>query len=113
MDIYRERAHLVAHLARLYPSVLSYSDPAEPEWPVLYVDTPEGQMSWHISRSDLDLFEHVALVPADDSRALWDGHTTDNKYARLARLRGCPTLTALRSGLITPTQVAAWENGAG
>lgn len=31
---YRERARLVAHLASLFPSVLQYSDPDDPEWPV-------------------------------------------------------------------------------
>lgn len=76
--VYRERAHLVAHLAAVYPSRLG-TDPAEPDWPVLYVDTPEGQLSWHIAPSDLELFAHV---PRDDG-AVWDGHSTEEKYRRL------------------------------
>lgn len=82
--VYRERAHLVAHLASLYPSVLSYSDPTEPDWPVLTVETPAGQMSWHVVPGDLDLLGHVPLV--DSSEVTWDGHTTQEKYGRLDRL---------------------------
>lgn len=86
-DVYRERARLVAHLASLYPSVLAYSDPAEPDWPVLTVNAPTGQMSWHISPDDLDLFGHVEQVTdTDDPRVIWDGHTTEQKYDRLALL---------------------------
>lgn len=87
-DIYRERARLAAFVASQFPSVLSYSDPDEPEWAVLYVDTPEGQLSWHIAPGDMDLFEHVQQVPPDDKRAKWDGHDTDEKYERLLRLNG-------------------------
>lgn len=81
-SVYRERAHLVAHLAALYPSVIGYDDPAEPEWAVVYVKTAQGQMSWHISPDDMDLFTHVPRGVA----ITWDGHTTEEKYARLDRL---------------------------
>lgn len=77
--VYRERAHLVAHLAAIYPSVLVHgADAAEPDWPVLFVGLPTGQATWHISPSDLDLFEHV---PA--GAATWDGHSTTEKYERV------------------------------
>lgn len=85
-ELYRERSALLGHLAALYPSCMAYNDPDEPSWPVLYLDTPRGQCSWHIAPSDLDLFEHVVVVPAADPRARWDGHTTDEKYQRLIRL---------------------------
>lgn len=84
--VYRERAHLVAHLAALYPSVIGYNDPAEPGWLVVYVKTPEGQLSWHISESDADLFGHVTFGNLVTPQVTWDGHTTDEKYARLRRL---------------------------
>lgn len=78
-DVYRERAHLIAHLAAIYPAVLQHgADPAEPGWPVLYIELPTGQASWHISPDDLDLLEHV---PA--GAATWDGHDTAEKYRRL------------------------------
>lgn len=82
MDIYRERAFLTRHLASVYPSRLSYNDPSEPDWAVLYVQTPEGQLSWHISPDDMDLFGDVVVV----SDHKWDGHTTEEKYDRLRRL---------------------------
>lgn len=84
--VYRERTHLVAHLARVHPSVLAYNDPNEPDWPVLYIDSPVGQLSWRISPDDLDLVADVPVVPGDDSRAQWDQHSTDEKYRRLDRL---------------------------
>lgn len=81
-SVYRERAHLVAHLAALYPSVIGYNDPSEPGWLVVYVKTAKGQMSWHISESDADLFGHVTF----GNLTTWDGHSTEEKYARLDAL---------------------------
>lgn len=82
MDIYRERAYLTSELSKRYPSRLSYSDPDEPDWAVLYVYTEAGQLSWHISPDDMDLFGHLEIVPG----VKWDGHTTEEKYERLASL---------------------------
>jgi hypothetical protein len=84
MDIYRERAHLTSFLSKVYPSRLGYSDPDEPLWAVLYVQSPAGQLSWHISPDDMDLFTHLAIVP--DIK--WDGHSTEEKYERLGKLNG-------------------------
>lgn len=41
-------------------------DPLEPEWPVIYLELPTGQVSWHMA-------EHATP---------WDGHDTDEKYRR-------------------------------
>jgi hypothetical protein len=111
IDLYRERAHLVAFLATLFPSVAAYSDPAEPDWLVVYISSPMGQLSWHISPADHDLFLHVPRVPWDHPRAQWDGHTTEEKCERLARMipltqRGAKALAAdplpADGGLIDP-----------
>lgn len=78
-DLYRERAHLIAHLAALYPSVMvPDADPETPGWPILYVRLPTGQLSWHLSFRDMDLFSHVP-----SGAAIWDGHDTAEKYRRL------------------------------
>lgn len=78
--LYRERSHLLAHLATLYPSHLQYgSDPDAPGWPVLYISLPTGQCCWHLSENDLDLFTHVRT----DVLETWDGHSTDEKYERV------------------------------
>ena len=79
VSIYRERAHLVAFLTTLYPSVGAYNDPEEPEYCVVYVETPVGQMSWHIHPSDMDLFEGLRIVESH----VWDGHSTEEKYQKL------------------------------
>lgn len=85
--VYRERAALVAHLASMLPAVLVHgADASEPEWPVCFVRLPTGQVSWHIAPADLDLFDHVPAVHASSPAApKWDGHSTDEKYQRLAK----------------------------
>lgn len=82
---FRGRAHLEAHLAADYPSVLvEGADPEAPDWPVLFVELPTGQVSWHVNPADLDLFGHVRRTIAGMPDApVWDGHTTDEKHARL------------------------------
>lgn len=84
--VYRERSHLTAHLAADYPSVLvDGADPDAPNWPVLFVKLPTGQVSWHINPEDRDLFSHVRRTMANMPDApAWDGHDTAEKYRRLA-----------------------------
>lgn len=86
--VYRERARLIAFLAACYPSAITLdADPEASGWAVIYVDTPAGQMTWHLSERDLDLFPHVEKAGAEDpALPVWDGHTTAAKYERLARL---------------------------
>jgi hypothetical protein len=58
-------------------------DPAEPDWPVLVIDLPfmrERQVSWHMQRSELRAGEF------DPYPGEWDGHTTPEKYDRLAKI---------------------------
>ena len=82
--VYRERAHLIALLAALYPSHIGYTDPAEPDWALVVIESPAGQLSWHIAPGDMDLFAHVQAT----SRICrgWDGHSTDEKYRRMRGL---------------------------
>lgn len=79
-DVYRERAHLLALLATHYPAHFEI-DPEAPDWPVLHLDFPTGQCCWHISQNDLHLFGHVEAEPGNT----WDGHTTEEKYRRIAQ----------------------------
>lgn len=44
-------------------------DAKEPNWPVVYIELPTGQVSWHI--------------PFDENR--WDGHSTEEKYRRIEK----------------------------
>lgn len=77
-SVYRERAHLLAHLATVYPAHFEVDD-HELNWPVLHINFPTGQCCWHINMDDLDLFTHV---PTRDG-STWDGHTTEEKYRRV------------------------------
>ncbi|MCG0066277.1 hypothetical protein L0F81_23800 [Streptomyces tricolor] len=83
---YRERAHLVALLAAMTDgAVITYApDVEEPGWQIVYLTLGGQQCSWHIAPRDADLFEHVERVGALDVRALWDGHTTEEKYTHIA-----------------------------
>lgn len=77
---YRERAQMVVALAKVFPSWVN-TDPAEPDWPVLYVQFPTGQASWHFSPADRALLDGITVGgPA------WDGHTTEEKYERIAAI---------------------------
>lgn len=80
-EVYRERAHLVALMAACWPSVISTA--GDPDWPVIYIKTPAGQLSWHIARPDLDRFRHVRVT---SDAITWDGHSTAEKYERVAAL---------------------------
>jgi hypothetical protein len=42
-------------------------DPAEPGWPVVYIELPTGQVSWHMPQHPKE----------------FDGHTTEEKYKRV------------------------------
>lgn len=83
---YTERAQLLAFFTTWHPCVLSYNDPNARDYAVLYVTTFVGQMSWHIAPRDMHLFNHVAIVSADDPRAVWDKHDTEEKYRRFAEV---------------------------
>ncbi|WP_181799431.1 hypothetical protein [Kitasatospora acidiphila] len=95
---YRERAQLLAWLASLYPAVLAPApDVDEPGWQILYLTASGQQLSWHIHPRDAELFAHVQQVPADDPRAQWDGHTTEQKYQRVSVLIAAADAPSTRS----------------
>lgn len=80
--LYSERARLVAYIASQYPSSLERSDPSPGFEYVVYIETPEGQLSWHVADADLAYFW---ATPRDAGRR-WDGHTDEEKWLRLQRL---------------------------
>jgi hypothetical protein len=82
---YRERAHLVGLAASFAEQavIAPAPDVDEPGWQILYATLHGRQCSWHIAPRDADLFEHLDHVDADDPRAQWDGHTTDEKYRHI------------------------------
>lgn len=92
---YRERARLVALIAGGLAEqavIAPAPDIDEPGWQILYITLHGRQCSWHIAPRDAELFACIEHVPADDSRAKWDKHTTEEKYAHidyLAHALGC------------------------
>ncbi|WP_367139257.1 hypothetical protein [Saccharothrix sp. HUAS TT1] len=110
-EVYRERARLAAVLAALFPAVLCDHDPTFPDRVMLYIDTPAGQISYHIDRRELDLFDHVPQVDPDSPDApVWDRHTTEEKDRRLKVLArqlapsGALPATGTRATLVGPDQ---------
>jgi hypothetical protein len=96
---YEERNRVVALLASLFPSGIARTDiPGwDPEWHgCVYIDLPNGQASWHYHDSQAHLFAH--LPPYSKP---WDGHTTEQKYERLAAL----------ATNAEPTKLWLWKNG--
>lgn len=83
---YRERAHLVALLAAMTGDAVMAPalDVPEPGWWIVYLTIGGRQASWHISPQDAVLFAHVEHVDVQDARAIWDGHSTEEKYAAIA-----------------------------
>ena len=81
---YLERNRLVALLAAVYPSGIARTDIPGwlPEWHgCVYIDLPTGQASWHYHDGHAHLFAHLPPYAGK-----WDGHTTDEKYERIAAL---------------------------
>lgn len=85
-NAYSERNNLVAFLSRLYPSHLCRHSEEDKTWEddwrwIVCIHSPQGQLTWHLHDSDIYKFRH--LVKVEDH---WDGHTTEEKYKRLAVL---------------------------
>lgn len=83
---YKERDQLVAALSKLFPSYLCHHPEDDKEWDedwkwIVIVNLPTGQCSWHIHDSEITWFDHLDRKDND-----WDGHTTKQKYERVARL---------------------------
>ena len=90
--VYSERNKLVAALTHFLPAHLMPHPNTDvswdPEWRwIVCVDGPTGQMTWHIHDSELPMFDHLGRASVNT----WDGHTTEEKYERLAELTRRPT----------------------
>ena len=70
--VYSERNRLAAALARMALAAGFKAgkgvDPDETKWPVIYVDTPNGQVSWHIAEADAHVLEGLPQYGEQ-----WDG----------------------------------------
>lgn len=84
-----ERNQLVAFLSKLFPSYLlehtegSYLQKGWKHY--ILIQTPAGQISFHLDEADLPYFRH-SFVLKDESIVAWDGHSTEEKFARIQKL---------------------------
>lgn len=88
-DAFQERNALLWALSMLWPAHLM-PVPGQMSWRwaiclhMPHPDHPDGlQMAWRLPDEALDAFAHLERVENH-----WDGHTKDQKYARLALLAG-------------------------
>ena len=65
---------------------------------IVFIDLPTGQVSWHIHDSEFPMFDHLQWHPRASTERnkwysgkkaapIWDGHTTEEKYERLAGIK--------------------------
>ena len=82
---YNERNRLVALLAAIMPSAKTRTNiPGwDPAWDgCIFIELPTGQASWHYHEREAELFDHVT-----ERHVEWDGHSTAQKYERIAACR--------------------------
>ena len=80
--VYTERAELLAWLTKIYPSYMADDKNLEGFGKLVVINSPKGQLSWHISKNDLHLFDHLEI----NSLHVWDGHNTEEKYKRIQEI---------------------------
>lgn len=83
-EAYRQRNHLVAALANLFPSGIRQTN--IPGWSddwhgCCLIDLPTGQISYHYHDSQADLFKHLPPYMKE-----WDGHDKETVHERLSKL---------------------------
>lgn len=86
---YSERDKLVCALSKLLLSWLERHPEEDAEWEddwrwivVVNAVGSQRQMTWHIHDSELEWFDHLDRMGGHS----WDGHTTEEKYERLATI---------------------------
>jgi hypothetical protein len=83
---YSERNSLVCFMSKIFKASLELHPDVDMEWEndwrwIVFIDLPTGQATWRIHDSELSSFDHL---PRNAGR-VWDGHTTEEKYVRIAK----------------------------
>lgn len=81
-DAYFDRNQAVMALAKLaiqqgYKAGI-LTDPNEPDWPVLMIDLPTGQVGWHLPKHEIT--GNWLNYDRD-----WDGHNLEQKRERMTK----------------------------
>jgi hypothetical protein len=115
---YWERNQLVAALSKIYPAWLERHPASDVMWEndwrwIVFIEIPtrelenkyvQGgfmmdhtrQLSWHIHDTERDNFYHLEEREGNS----WDGHSNDEKYRRLSRIKGPNFFVKLWRGLL-------------
>lgn len=80
-DAYMERNRLVQLLTYMFPSHIA-NQKERANSPVVYIETPTGQISFHYQPNCAFLFTHLEVREENS----FDGHTTDLKWKRVEDL---------------------------
>lgn len=82
-DAYFDRNQAVMAMARLALKqgwkVGLRIDPDDPEWPVLMIDLPTGQVGYHLPKNEI-----IGEWPEYEKE--WDGHSLAEKRERIRKL---------------------------
>jgi len=107
-EAYRQRNHLVAALARLFPSgirrtnIEGWSD----DWHgCCFIDLPSGQISYHYHDSHAHLFADLPQYSKP-----WDGHDKETVHQRLAAITGKPAAQAEPAAPAVPVGKSAAQS---
>lgn len=80
-ELYDHRCLLFIKLA-IHGGCPTAWKPGYPGWPVLFMETPAGQISYHFPEKFLPMVE--TNIARDDNYK-WDGHTSADVLSRLER----------------------------
>jgi hypothetical protein len=86
-DVYFERAMLLSALSKVFSSHLDHHKGKgwEDDYrTIVCIHFPTGQGTWHIHDTQVPFFNHLKYQVGETH---WDGHTTQEKYERLNRMR--------------------------
>lgn len=85
---YGERDACIAFMARMAlmlgwrVGLARHEGEWEEDWRhIVFIDSPAGQLSWHYHDSEHHLYRHLPEYITS-----WDGHSTEEKYTRMARI---------------------------
>lgn len=82
MSCIEQLAIMQGLFARLFGSVVSFNDPVHLEAPVVYVETPVGQVTFRPATADLRYFTDIPVV----QHYPWEPHTSQETYERVVAL---------------------------
>ena len=100
-DAYFDRNQAVLAMAKLAMEqgyrVGLLTDPEEPDWPVLMMDLPTGQVGWHLPKEEI-----VISFPEYPSE--WDGHSLEEKRNRMHNFIASETISEPNMGIVCKTR---------